>query len=1343
MTDFYHATGGTLPNDAPSYVPRQADIDLYDALKKGKYCYVLNSRQMGKSSLMVRVVNRLRDNGVAVAAFELTSIGTQLTLDQWYNGLLTKIGRNLGLKNSELHSFWQENKDLGPLQRWMQALRSVVLTRCQQPIVIFFDEIDVVRSLPFSTDEFFAAIRECYNARTGEPNLQRLTFCLIGVATPSDLIADPRITPFNIGQRIDLSDFTAAEAAKLALGLQRDDKQATALLKRILYWTNGQPYLTQKLCQRVADDNTLTKPAGVDRLCEELFFSSRSRDAENNLQHVRTQVLDKDKDTAALLDLYRQVRSRKKIRDDDTNGLINTLRLSGLVQVWENYLWVRNRIYFRVFDKEWINANMPDAEKRRQKAAFRRGFMRAGVVTMVMIFFVGYLAFWAIEAMKEAKEAAIIVENKRYETEFSAWFAGSETLGGNTTNGILLALEALPKDMSVPKRPYVREAEVQLYNAVFNHRERLVIGRMLKNCNDLYNDGFSFKIFENICMGMTTFSPNGQRIIMASKESALWVWDANDASLLFVLHGHKNNWNASFSPDSQRIVTFSAKDNTAQVWYAKDGSLLFVLQGHENEVRNALFSPDGRHILTASKDNSTRVWDANDGSLLLILKGYNASFSPNSQRIVTASNAHVWDANNGSLLFVLKGHENKVLNASFSPDGQRIITASQDETTRVWNANDGSLLLILQVHEDKEILRATFSPDSQRIVMGLKDKTQILDANDGSPLFVLEGCNASFSPDNQYIVTELCPFASQGFPLIRLNSKSWGWDANDGSLLFVLPGHEPSFSPNGQRIVTHLWRDGTARIWDANNSSGTIVLRGHEASVETASFSPDGQRIVTASKDNTARVWDANDGSLRFVLEMHEKKFENLNNAIFSNNATFSPDGQRIVTILGDNTAQVWDANNGSLLFVLQEHENNKVRNASFSPNGQRIVTVSETISEHTPRWYTKIWDANDASLLFALQGYNYNATFSSDSQRILTTSYDEIAPPNDNTRVWDAKNGSQLFVLKGNNATFSPDGQRIVTVLGDNTIQVWNANDGSLLTLLDGNNAIFSPNGQRIVTLLSGVHIAQVWDANDGSLLALLDGQSRIWYPKLVRALSIWDRSWDGKNYTIPMRHNEELLSLPIGHVDIVFQGHEGIVSNATFSPDSQRIVTASEDKTAKIWDTNGSLLATLKGHKGEVNNASFSPDGQHVVTASKDKTARVWRVFPTTQALIDYANKVVPRCLTPNQRAGFHLPSDPSYDLIEEGEQLAKQRHIKAATAKFKEAKAIAPCHKFLNYPEDKAREIAAMSLIEKGNKLADKGKTEAAIEQFKQAQKVDGRFKFGDIEDYAKSFEQDLTD
>jgi len=352
VNNFYNAMGGTLPSNAPSYIPRQADTDLYQALKQSEYCYVLTIRQMGKSSLIMRVASRLRENGIVVVVFGLDIIGINVNVEQWYEGLVLTIGSRLNLED-ELDDFWYDNEQLVSSQRFIQALRQIVLSKIQQPVIIFVDEIDVVRSLPFSTDEFFAAIQECYNSRALEPNLQRLTFCLIGVSTPSDLIADPRMTPFTVGKRIDLTDFTEEEVTPLAIGLQRNDKQATVLLKRIFYWTNGHPYLTQKLCQMVADDNTLTKPAEVDRLCEKMFFS-RSRNIDINLQSVRFRILS-NKDTAALLNLYRQIHNGKKIRDDNTNDLINTLRLSGLVQVWDNYLQVRNRIYYRVFDEAWIN----------------------------------------------------------------------------------------------------------------------------------------------------------------------------------------------------------------------------------------------------------------------------------------------------------------------------------------------------------------------------------------------------------------------------------------------------------------------------------------------------------------------------------------------------------------------------------------------------------------------------------------------------------------------------------------------------------------------------------------------------------------------------------------------------------------------------------------------------------------------------------------------------------------------------------------------------------------------------------------------------------------------------
>src|SRR5947209_11968206 len=122
----FYVTGGTLRSDAPSYVERQADKDLYEGLSRGEFCYILTSRQMGKSSLMARTAARLRQEGVAVAVLDLAAIGQNLTVEQWYDGLLTQLGRHLDLED-ELEEYWLDNERRSPLQRWMGALREVAL----------------------------------------------------------------------------------------------------------------------------------------------------------------------------------------------------------------------------------------------------------------------------------------------------------------------------------------------------------------------------------------------------------------------------------------------------------------------------------------------------------------------------------------------------------------------------------------------------------------------------------------------------------------------------------------------------------------------------------------------------------------------------------------------------------------------------------------------------------------------------------------------------------------------------------------------------------------------------------------------------------------------------------------------------------------------------------------------------------------------------------------------------------------------------------------------------------------------------------------------------------------
>ncbi|MDA1052198.1 MAG: AAA-like domain-containing protein [Planctomycetota bacterium] len=411
MTPGFYVTGGTLGIDTPSYVPRDADEQLYQALAEGEFCYVLTSRQMGKSSLMVRAAARLRDADTRVAVIDLTAIGVNVTAEQWYEGLLLRLGRQLG-SEEELEAFADEHRHLNPLQRWLLAIESIVLGRSQHRVVVFIDEIDLVRSLPFSADEFFAALRQCYNRRSEDERWHRISFCLLGVATPSDLISDHHITPFNVGTRIELRDFRSDEATVLTAGLGKKPEHAARLLARVLHWTAGHPYLTQRLCSIVAGDDTVDSEQEVDRICRAAFLAPGARDQDDNLIFVRERILRSETDAAAVLDLYREVR-RGQVVSDNNSSVVETLKLSGIVRSRAGQLHARNRIYEAAFDVAWIRANMPDAELRRQRAAFYHGLMRAASIAAVIVLLLGgacAFAFYQWLSVGEALRMAQVSE---------------------------------------------------------------------------------------------------------------------------------------------------------------------------------------------------------------------------------------------------------------------------------------------------------------------------------------------------------------------------------------------------------------------------------------------------------------------------------------------------------------------------------------------------------------------------------------------------------------------------------------------------------------------------------------------------------------------------------------------------------------------------------------------------------------------------------------------------------------------------------------------------------------------------------------------------------------------
>src|SRR5262245_375357 len=361
---------------------------------------------MGKSSLCVRTMARLAADGVRCAFVDLTKIGGRnVTPDQWYAGLTVEVGRPLGLRLEMLRA-WQEEATLSPMQRFFSALRDVALERIDTPIVIFIDEIDATRSLPFSANEFFAGIRECYNRRVHDPAYKRLTFCLLGVAVPGDLIADPTTTPFNIGERVVLTDFTEDEAAGLVSGLSQDGEE---ILRRILHWTSGHPFLTQSLASTAASRKDIHYADDVDRLVAELLFQAKARETNINLADVGNRILNGYSDPeqinkyrADVLSLYEKILRGGEVFDDESNRLVTVLKLAGIVRVEDRKLKVRNRIYERVFDKTWVRENMPGAEIRRQRRAFIKGVLRTAIVSAVILAVIAGLDWNAIHERHSA-----------------------------------------------------------------------------------------------------------------------------------------------------------------------------------------------------------------------------------------------------------------------------------------------------------------------------------------------------------------------------------------------------------------------------------------------------------------------------------------------------------------------------------------------------------------------------------------------------------------------------------------------------------------------------------------------------------------------------------------------------------------------------------------------------------------------------------------------------------------------------------------------------------------------------------------------------------------------------
>ena len=359
-----YQVGGSLPLSSLSYVVRQADRQLYRVLRQGQYCYIFNARQMGKSSLRVQMMRRMQLDGSVCASIDLSTMGNrQTTQEQWYAGFMYILAGSLELTNRvDVRAWWKEHLFLPPTQRLDEFVKAVVLDRIKEDIVIFIDEVDSVMSLGFEADDFFIWLRTCFNQRADLPQYRRLTFVLLGVATPSQLMHDSHRTPFNIGQAIELSGFQLHEAHPLLQGFSEKIARPQTVLAQILDWTGGQPFLCQKICQLIREQDVAIaegqEQTQIDQLVRSHIITNwEVKDDPEHLRTVRDRILSPRTPTEPMLRIYQQLLSSKPVIADDSPEQTE-LRLSGLVVRQGSHLEIANRIYAAIFNQNWVSQKL-------------------------------------------------------------------------------------------------------------------------------------------------------------------------------------------------------------------------------------------------------------------------------------------------------------------------------------------------------------------------------------------------------------------------------------------------------------------------------------------------------------------------------------------------------------------------------------------------------------------------------------------------------------------------------------------------------------------------------------------------------------------------------------------------------------------------------------------------------------------------------------------------------------------------------------------------------------------------------------------------------------------------